>query len=157
MVKYDEYLEFINASVTESAASTFTQSTINTPVGRSNNLAMCIHGILSERSGTLTHGAENDAGRVQMSSISQTSMTSIADPNVIWRRQDHTHWGSSVGFQVRNLVDAFWFPTPVLYAKSQLFVQSHGVNQGVAHTWYLKIAYTIRRVSLYKMVEALVE
>lgn len=156
-VRYDEYLETLNGYVTESAVNTFTQSELSTPVGRAGNLAMCIHGIMTEPSGTMTHGAENDAQRFVLNSVSGTGISTILDSNMIYKRTKTTHWATSVGFQIVDQVSERWFKHPVLYAKSKLFLQTQGVNQGAVATWYVRIYYTIRKVSLYKMVEALVD
>lgn len=160
MVRYDEYAEFMRATVTESAVNTYTETTITTPVGRSTNLAMVIHGIEVEAL-NLTYTTNTAEIAVQLTTVTQSGILNLNNPNLIFKhRTIHFYTATANGTAAASAIPTIyrhWFPVPLLYAKSQMFFGIKQASAASAASAQISILYTIRRISLYKMLEALTD
>lgn len=149
------FLEFIRATVTLSAANTFTQVTIATPVGRASNLAMLIHSIETEVDGFDTP-ADQDQIEIQLTKVSQTAMIRLADPNLIYRDTRQIGFVTSGSFMFKN-EDRQEFRPPILYAQSNMYFGCKTAGQAAARRFDIRIGYTIEAVDKTTFLEALVD
>lgn len=156
MVRFDEYAEQIRASVTESAANTYTETTINTPVGKSTNLGMVLHGVEIEGL-NLTHGTNLAEFAAQLTTVTQTGILNLNNPNLIFKHRTINMWAANGQNAAVPTINRYSWPVPLLYAKSQIFFGVKQASGGAAGSCQVSIHYTIRKISLYKMVEALTD
>lgn len=151
-----EYLEFLNfPTITQSAADTFGQEEMPTPVGRANNLAMALHqfeiGIPTQDA-----GAHGDNYLFQYTKASKAAIVAPNDPDVLLANGLKINFVTS-GMQYYKYVRRFIQPKPILYAKSKMWLGVNTAGQGAAQSFYGRVGYTIRNVKLATMLEALVD
>ena len=91
------FMEFVRASVTESAANTFTETETPTPASKTEKLAMLIHfAEIQVGNPDVEDAQENDIG-VQITDRSETAIVQISDTAALFRYTVFVHAGSAQG------------------------------------------------------------
>jgi len=160
----DQWLQYVRGSLAESAAATFTQSTINLPVVVGQGLVIEAH-LVEFQLDSVTPAdltATDDSVRYscQLTKASQTGLISLADPNYIY--------GLDREYQTIDIQTAekapvlthdrlgslnWQFPEPILLPFEQIFfgVQTNGGS--AAKTYRFRIGYKTVRLSTRQLPE----
>lgn len=153
-----DFMEYLRGTVTETGANTFSQVTINTPVGRANQLAMLIHEIVMELDPTnsIDALADNDGINMQVTKDSETNLVGVDSESHI-ASHDQTFKLVTSGATTFDRRKTKIFNPPLLYAKSKMFFSAVSAGQAAAKTYNVKIGYTIEKVDKTSFIEALVD
>lgn len=157
-MKDERFLEKLGGKCNMSAADTYTEVAINTPVSGTEELAMLIHKIAmvgewpNPTAGSVSHIREQVMKRAIGSSVGYD------DPDLIWRVQKAVET-SGVGdpaWQSGSEDNETYFDPPILYARPQIFVSIDGANNGAVKGMVVAIWYTLEKVSKDAFIAALV-
>ena len=156
------FMEFLRGTITMSAATTYTELEIRTPVSKTEELAMLIHQVRWD----IAKPTATDAATVRVAASlhdrPQTDTAQISDPGCISRHSLFAEAGVTEGtlseFATFDLREGwvYYFTPPLLYAKDAIYL---GVNSDHATLLVLaqvRIGYTLERVSSADFIAALV-
>jgi hypothetical protein len=158
----DRYMEFLNASVRQSAANTYTQEEVDLPVSENENLAMLIHRIdlFVDTPDIVDATWTRVAG--QLTWRSEAGMIWWDDPSLIARLDEDISTGQAQGtlsefFDHRRLgANVYIFQPAVLVAQRQIFIATDGDGCAAAMGCVARIGYTIEKVSKEAFISSLV-
>ena len=151
--------QFQTMNVVESAANTFTQSTINVPVlrvGMSSSRAQVI-----ELLGIDVFWPKGDLGSadqidIQLSTSSKTALSTLDDPDVVIRDYKENNLVGAAGMYEVTGYKRYDFTDGaghgIIIATPQLFWAVQGTSQGSALTLAGRLFYRFKNVSLTEFV-----
>lgn len=157
MVKNEIPIEFLRfPALVMSAANTFTEVSVNTPVSRTENLAMLIRFIEFQQPLNLDVVAELDSISMQVSKNSKSDITTLDDSDLLALMRNVFKLITS-GMLEHRAVHRIDFDNPILYAKTSIFFGMLTAGQGGAKTGYCRLGYTLERVPDKIFIDALVD
>lgn len=164
----DEILRFLRFEVTESAAATYTQKTIDTQLSIDRSIIWMIHSVdvFGINSMNLEDSAQNasESMNLQITRESKSSIIEYDDADLVERFQyavkRYATIGTDTGPVCIPAVDPLKcvFPIPIAYAAQNIHVgiqTSHATPQVIRG----RIGYTLRKVSdkfFYRVASALI-
>jgi hypothetical protein len=153
----DEVIRFLRGSATETAASTFTQTSQDTQLSVERGVVMLIHwlelefesiGLLSEVGAGLSETIS-----AQFTRESKTALENIDSPDIIEKYELNVVRAAAIGtdagplwFNHTNPV-RFDYPVPIVYASQSMFFAIQGTDAATAHTVSYRMGYTLREVT----------
>ena len=156
MVSKGPYMEFIGEKITMSAANTFTEIDISTPVGKSENLAMLIHQISVDVITQLDAPAQGDECVIQVTSATKSSQVNFDDPDLLLKTK-RAFGLSTNGGQWFEHTFVKYFSPPILYARSKIYGGMVTTGQGAAKDAGIQIGYTLEKVPQDLFIAALTD
>lgn len=155
-------MEFLRGTVTTSAANTFTETEIPTPVSRSEKLAMLIWKVhwRPDLQGTVDAAVVDF--RAQLAKDTQNAFLLGDDDDLVGRFVRQRGAGAVQGSLSEYLVEVQddlqeFFQPPMLYAKSSMFLGLDGVADTAVRTCAVVVGYTLERVPDALFIAALVD
>lgn len=150
-----EFAESLRDTVTESAANTYTEEEIKTPVGRSNNQALAVFGAFMEIE-SMDTPADGDRLEMQLVKNSQSGMIGVENTNSILKRAVEISMVTSgmVAIEMNKWVG---IPRPKIYANSSLYLGAKSTGQAGANKYNVEIIYVLRSVHPIIMNRALTD
>jgi len=166
-LKDEEVVRIARGKVQESAASTFTQMTIDTQLSIERGVIWMIHGVEFHIPNPLDlNEVAVDAReyiQLQLTRESQTSIITPDNPDLIQPYHLQINRSAAVGTDagplwfVTEFPKKFIYHKPLPYANQNMYFGMIG-TAGVAYTSYVRVSYTIRTVSdkyFFRVAQAL--
>lgn len=161
-----DYLNFLRFQVVESAASTFTETEIDTNLSAERGVMMEIHSVEFDLT-TLQLFDEVAAGgqenlRVQITRETKSALVSMNDADLIAQVRREIIRSAAIGtdagplYILTDKVLRIDFPLPIPYVKPSIFVGVQGSDAASAHTVNGRIGYTLRDIEREDFLELLV-
>lgn len=158
------FQEYVRGDLLESAANTFSELEIKTPVGRSINIAMLLHSVMA-----LVGLPDIEDGQSNLTQVAlyDRTRTSIPTPDVsglLWFQDYSNNYGVVAGTLTEfsqttvrgDSPNKLWQP-PVLYAKDALFLGIVGSGNANPKRVQIQVGYTLGIVTPEEFIAALVE
>lgn len=159
------FLEFIRGEIAESAANTYTEQELRTPVSRSESLAMLIHQIqFAPDFPDIEDGQANSISTV-LAGRTSTSILAITDPDRLDGFAISNSYGAVEGTlsefgQLAPLsAPAVWrhFNPPILFPRDALFLEIQGTGNATVKTGRVQVGYELAKVDPGDFIAALVD
>ena len=155
-------MEVLRDQVTESAANTFTQREIQTPVSRSEKLAMLIWKIQIWPDIAEEEDTQDNSVIVQLTKSTATAVVVPEDDDLVFRWRHGVRAGVNAGTLSEYLIERMdpqvaTFQPPLLYAKSSIFLGIVGSGNSAAKAVGCHVYYTLERIPDALFIAALVE
>lgn len=161
-----EYLNYLRFSVSESAASTFTQVEIDTNLNVERGVMMEIHSVELQLATINLFDEVPAAGQellqIQVTRDSKTGIVNLNDSDVIALHSPEIFRSGAIGtdagplYVFTNRIQVIHFPLAIPYVKPSIFVGILGTDSGGAHTVRGRIGYTLRDITREDFLELLV-
>lgn len=164
----EEIIRIGRMRITETGASTFTQTSLDTQLSVERGVIWMIHFIEFDFE-TVDLLSEVAAGGVesieaQITRESKTGPIRSNDADIVQRRKLTLTRSAAIGTDAGPLYAAFQnilrveYPIPLPYASQSIFLGILGTDAGTAHTIAARIGYTVREVSdkfFFRVAQAL--
>jgi len=127
---------FVNGSITESAANTFTQAEISLPLDSLNQEGVLVHAVYWTSNEPSTVPGSNTSLSCQLTATSKTAIVGANDANLIARQEKFI---TSAGVEVSGIVTQDFIGSEAPYQESDnlmivatdnVFLSINGVNNG---------------------------
>jgi hypothetical protein len=138
-----------------SAANTFTEETLDTPVAKQVQVAMLLHEALFEPSG-LDTVADGDFVSLQLTKSTQSGHLDLSYDEVVSKFRREFSLVTS-GMVVYDKPMRRIFSRPQLYGKSKIYLGMITAGQAAAKTGHVAIGYTLNQVAAMRMYDALTD
>lgn len=160
-----DYLNFLRAKVTESAAATFTQLEVDTNLSAERGVMMEIHSIeIDFETWNLLRevaAAATEQVHVQVTRETKSATAELNDSDVLARVMKQITRSAAIGTDAGPLwvetdrMVRLDFPLPIPYVKPSIFIGILGTHATPA-TAYVRIGYTLREIDREDFLELLV-
>lgn len=165
MAKDEGFLSFLRGSVTESAASTYTETEIDTNLSAERGVMMEIHSIdfdfsLLQLKEVAANGEEGLA--MQVIRETKTDILNVNDADLIGKIEKNLFRAAAIGTDAGplwyedNRPYTIHFPRPIPYVKPSIFIGIKGTTAGSANTGRVRLGFTLRKVSRNEFLELLI-
>lgn len=160
----DQWIQYLRASVTETAANTFTQTTINSPVVLSQGYVIEMHTLEFDHDvaavGELSATDDELVHRVQLTKTSQTALLRVNNPDLIanWFEQylspaARTAEKAPVWSKTYSGQRLWTFTQPVLLPFDELFLSMQGAGEAAARQSTMRLGFKTVRLGTQQLVE----
>ncbi len=156
-------MEFLRIAITEASANTYAEASVETPVSRSEKLAMLVWRIEWHMDRPDLEDGQSNRLRAQLTDRTFTALQVTQSVSIL-SSQDRTIEQPSQGSLTEYLQlyetpkeSTFMFQPPFLYAKSSIFLGVQGTGNSGAKFAVAKLGYTLETVSPEVFIAALVE
>lgn len=150
-----EFAESLRDSCTESAANTFTEEELTTPVGRSNNQALAVFGANFQFQ-SFDAIADLDALEAQLTKNSKSAIIYCSNTDFILGRSVKFSMTTS-GQSNLEMIKFVGLPRPKIYANSKMYLGFKSTGQAAANTCHVEVIYVLRSVHPIIMNRALTD
>lgn len=165
-LKDEEVVRMVRASVTESGAATFTETTIDTQLSIERGVIWMISAVeffqeLSKHSEVGANGLETQ--NIQLTRESKTAIVELNDSDVIAKLQNGIYRSAAIGTDAGPLWLTWvmpviqYFDPPLPYASQNMYL-GFQTTAATVRSCYVRIRYTIRTVSdkyFFRVAQAL--
>jgi hypothetical protein len=152
------FMEFLRATISQSATNAYAQIQIPTPTSKTENMAMLIHSIeLLPTNLVAAAPATTDHVRAHLASKSKTSVSTIVDPDVLAYYKAFTSLNAVFNDTLFFGEQKQTFNPPILYPHANLFAAIQSMGFAAVITLTCRIGYTLEKVSREDFISALVE
>lgn len=158
------FTEYLRGNLLESGANTFTELEIATPVGRSEDIVMLIHGVTMFVGDPDIEDAQTNLVQIHLHNATRLA---ISTPDVAGNIYFHDE-ANSVGV-IQGTLSEFqhyfsrgdpyfrMYQPPRLYAKASIFMGIVGTGNANPKRMQMRLEYTLARVSKEEFIAALVD
>lgn len=160
-----EFMAYLRAELTESAASTFTETEIDTGLSTDRGVVMEIHQVEFDFSclqlAELSANGEEYVG-MHVTKDSQSDILNVNDTELISKYEYSIFRSVAIGTDAGPLwydkerPIVFTFPKPIPYVKPTIWIGLKGSDATAKNTGRVRIGYTLSKVSKSDFVELLV-
>ena len=152
------FMEYLRADILMKAANSFTQVTIPTPTSKTETMALLIHSVEFEASRAIdTTPADNDAVMMQIADASQIDAIYLSDKDCLARYSTIYSLGAVTTVLHEKQAPKTTFDPPLLCAKANVYFGMKSAGMTAALYGYVRIGYTLEKVSREDFISALVE
>lgn len=164
----EEVLRIARARVTESAASTYTEVSLDTQLSVERGIIWMVNFIevLPNNLGNLGEAGQGTTERIeaQVTRESQSSIVNGNDADLLQAFKFKLNRAPTIGtdagpmYFTETLPWRVNFPVPIPFASSSMFFGILGTDAGSAHTVDFRVGYTIRSVTdkfFFRVAQAL--
>lgn len=152
------FMEYLRATVTQSAPNTYTEIQFPTPASKTETLAMLIHSIELHPSALMEIAPTSaDSISAHLSEASKTSVRTIIDPDILAYYLAFTILDAVASQLVITGEQKATFDPPILYPKAKLYLGINTTGFVAEKNVICKIGYTLEKVSREDFISALVE
>ncbi|MBA7709591.1 hypothetical protein ES703_118512 [subsurface metagenome] len=152
------FMEYLRANAIQTTMNVYVETQIPTPTSKTENMAMLIHSIeLHPSTPADAAPANGDTVSLQLSKTSKSAIMTLAVADIIAKYKVQTVTNATylqlyeIGQQKQT------FDPPILYPHANLYFATNTVGFAAVTSAYIRIGYTLEKVSREDFISALVE
>jgi len=154
-------LEYLRATVTETAANTYTEKEISTPAMPAVCAAMLIHSVEFDIQDSDLVTDARTLVNVGLQSESLSTVPVLSDPEAIALAstitEDDSTAGSTVGKSENKKYQTAYMARPVAYGRSNMYLSITGAVNAGAKTSRVRVGYTLEIINSRAFVNSVVK